>query len=338
MKLSILIPMFNAKNYIGNCIDSLLNQDLSQDDYEIIIMDDGSKDNSVEIVKAYIKKHKNISLYQESNSGAFSTRNKLLKLAKGDYIYNLDADDYIVHNCLAIFLNIAESKQLDIIGFDTIETSDLDKLELTKSIDLETVEYITGKELIENYIHYRHEIWWYFIKRDFLIKHNMVFNNNEYNADVMFTLEALIKSEKVGYFPISIHRYVQTENSLMRSTNWEVVRKRIEYLQMMIGNSSQLINTLNTGSNSEVLLENMRYRRDIFTFFNIINMLRNPFSLSYVKSKITVFKSLGAYPINNFNNFKYSGIHYRILLFIINNQSFLNTLFLVKNWFTKSFK
>jgi len=87
MKLSILIPMYNAQDYIGNCIDSLLHQNLSEDDYEIIVMDDGSSDNSVGIIEAYIKQHKNIRLYKESNSGAYSTRNKLLKLAKGNYIF-----------------------------------------------------------------------------------------------------------------------------------------------------------------------------------------------------------------------------------------------------------
>lgn len=338
MKLSILIPMYNAKNYIGNCIESLINQDISLEDYEIIIIDDGSKDNSADIVNRYAKQHKNISIHKELNSGAYTTRNKLLKLAKGDYIYNLDADDYIVRNCLGTLLDLAVSKQLDIIGFDTIETLNLDKLDLPNSIEPKETKHSTGKEFIEEYVHFRHEIWWYFIKRDFMIEHHMSFNKNEYNADVMFTLEALGNAEKVGYLPIPLHRYVQTQNSLMRSKNFDITCKRIEYIQMMINNSSQLINNLNKDSNSDVLLKNMRYRRDVFTFFNILNMLRNKFRLVYVKNKIKSFKLTGAYPIKNFNNYKYTSLRYRILLAIINNEKLIYTLILIKNLFSKPIK
>ena len=107
---------------------------------------------------------------------------------------------------------------------------------------------------------------------------------------------------------------------------------------MMINNSSQLINNLNKDSNSDVLLKNMRYRRDVFTFFNILNMLRNKFRLVYVKNKIKSFKLTGAYPIKNFNNYKYTSLRYRILLAIINNEKLIYTLILIKNLFSKPIK
>jgi glycosyltransferase involved in cell wall biosynthesis len=323
--------MYNAKNYIGNCIESLLHQNISEDDYEIIIIDDGSTDNSVEIVNEYAKCHKNIVLHKKPNSGAYTTRNKLLKLAKGDYIYNLDADDYIVHNSLMELLEIAEINQLDIIGFETTETSSLDKLGLSKAIKARETVIIKGKEFIENYPHLRHEIWWYFIKKDFMLKHNMTFNTNEYNADVMFTLEALLEADKVGYLPISIHRYVQTQDSLMRSKNFDITCKRIEYIQMMIDNSSKLISKVESESYSDTLITNMKHRRDVFTFFNIVNMLRNPFGKSYIKDKIDMFKAVNAYPIKNFTQHRYNTFLYRILTRILNSESMLYALLTVKN-------
>lgn len=327
--------MYNAKNYIGNCLDCLLKQNMSKEDYEIIIIDDGSKDNSVELVESYAKLHKNIKLHKEPNSGAYTTRNKLLKLAKGDYIYNLDADDYVVHNCLDELLNIAEINQLDIIGFDTVETAALDKTKLEQPINEDNTVLTSGIKFIEDYPHLRHEIWWYFIKRDFMLKHNMDFNNNEYNADVVFTLEALLKSEKVGYLPISIHRYVQTQDSLMRSKNFDITRKRIEYIQMMITNSSHLINDVKS-KHSDTVFNNLQHRRDVFTFFNIVNMIRNPFGVAYIKSRIKAFKSVGAYPINNFNHFKYNTFRYRILASILNKEKVLYALISIKNMFSKT--
>lgn len=338
MRLSILIPMYNAKDYIGNCIESLLHQNISKDDYEIIIMDDGSSDNSVEIIEHYTKQYKNIKLHKEPNSGAFATRNKLLKLAKGDYIYNLDADDYIVHNCLGQLLQIAENNQLDIIGFDTIETSKLDKKSLVNTIEDDTDTFSSGKVFIEEHPHHRYEIWWYFIKKNFMLEHQMMFNNNQYNADVIFTLEALLKAPKIGFVKNSIHRYVQTEGSLMRSKDFKIISKRIEYLQMMIGNTSQLINSLKRDNNSERLINNIKHRRDVFTFFNLISMLRNPFGLKYIKSKIQDFKTVNAYPIKDFNKHRYNTLLYRVLRYIVNNETIFYTLISIKNIFYKPVK
>ena len=338
MKLSILIPMYNAKDYIGNCIESLLNQNIPEEDYEIIVMDDGSTDNSVAIVSEIAKSHKNIKLHTEPNSGTFTTRNKLLSLAQGDYIYNLDADDYLVKDCLKDLLHLAQTNQLDIIGFDTIETTSLEKVDLTKPISATDLKICSGKQFIENFPHLRHEIWWYFIKKDYLARHNMIFNNNEYNADVMFTLQSLLKADHIGYIPVSLHRYVQTENSLMRSKNFEITSKRLGYIQMMIHNTSELINGLNKENHSEALIDNLKHRRDVFTFFNIVNMIRNRFSLKYIKSRIKEFKETGAYPISDFNLYRYNTLQYRIMVSIVNSESLLYILISIKNLFLKPVK
>lgn len=335
MRLSILIPMYNAKNYIGNCLESILNQNIPEDEYEIIIMDDGSSDESVEIVSNLAKNHECIKLHKEPNSGAYTTRNKLLKLARGNYIYNLDADDYVVHNCFKELLESAEKNQLDIIGFDTIETSLLDKKDLEQEIDSDESNISSGETFIEEYPHLRYEIWWYFIRREFILEHNMSFNKNEYNADVIFTLESLLKANRVSYIEASLHRYVQTQDSLMRSKNFETISKRIGYIQMMIGNTSRLINGLDKESHSSTLINNISHRRDVFTFFNILDMFRNPFGLKHIKNKIEEFKLVNAYPIKDFNRRRYNTFQYRILRQIINNETILYTLILIKNIFSK---
>ncbi|WP_299362444.1 glycosyltransferase [Winogradskyella sp.] len=338
MKLSILIPMYNAKDYIGNCLESLIHQNIPEDDYEIIIMDDGSKDNSVDIVSEFIKNHKNIKLHKEPNSGAYNTRNKLLKLAKGDYIYNLDADDYIVHNCLKELLDCAEQNNLDVIGFKTQETSSLENIALNELISKKHLTLYDGLAFLEAYPLMRHEPWWYFVRSGFLSENNLAFNSNQYNADVTFTLKMFLEAKKVGYFDISIHRYVQSGDSIMRSKDLEIVRKRLEYMQMMILNKSKLINTVKSQSSSEVLVQNLSHRRDVFTFFNITKMLRGPFSLSYMKATITKFKDVGAYPMNDFNRFRYNTFQYRILRKILNNASMLYFLISVRRIFSKSIK
>lgn len=335
MKLSVLIPMYNAENYISNCIDSLLDQDLEEEDYEIIIMDDGSTDNSVTIVNEYRALHNNIVLKTETNSGSNTTRNKLFKLAKGDYIYYFDADDYIVSNCLGELLKKAANNELDVVGFETIQTLILDDNKLSHPITSKDIILSSGKAFIEDNPHLRYEIWWYFIKRDFMLEHNMSFNTNEYNGDVIFTLEVLLKANKLGHLPVSIHRYVQTQHSVMRNKNVEAVNKRIGYLNMMIVSTSQLINEIKTEGNSEVLIQNISHRRDVFTFFNIIGMIRNSFSSESMKLQIKAFRDVDAYPIKQFNHYRYNSLLYRSLVSLVNQEKILYPLLSVRNVFSK---
>ena len=333
MKLSILIPMYNAENYIGNCIECLIHQDLHQDDYEIIILDDGSTDTSVSIVTSYQKHYKNINLHLEPNVGAYSSRNKLLKLAKGNYIYNLDADDYLVHNCLGKLLALSEKHNLDVIGFDTVETMSIDSHNLNKAITENDLIVTPGVEFIENHLYFRQEIWWYFIKRSLLQDLNLSFTNNEYNADVLFTSKILLNAERVGYIPYEIHRYVQTQDSLMRSNDFKILSKRLNYLHQMIVNQSRLINNIEI--DRPVVINNMAHRRDVFTFFNIMNMIRNPYAKLYVKDKVKGLKNEGAYPIRNFNTGNYNTSLYRILRYIVNKESLIYSIISIKNLFVK---
>ena len=114
MKLSILIPVYNAERFIERCLNSLIIQDLDKNEYEIIIINDGSTDNSLEIVENYSKEHANVVFYSHENQGVVATRNKLLKHAKGTYIYFLDADDYLAHNSFGVILEFALKNDIDI--------------------------------------------------------------------------------------------------------------------------------------------------------------------------------------------------------------------------------
>lgn len=98
MKVSIIVPVYNSSNYLRACLDSLVNQTLS--DIEIIAIDDASSDNSLAILEEYQKKYKNLIkvLKNNKNIGQSATRNKGIKIAKGDYIGFLDSDDYVNYN------------------------------------------------------------------------------------------------------------------------------------------------------------------------------------------------------------------------------------------------
>ena len=118
--ISIIIPVYNAERTLCKCLDSILEQNFNN--YEIILVNDGSKDSSLEICKEYSSKHQNISVINQNNAGVSSARNAGLEIAKGDWITFIDSDDYIedvFFNCLDTYnedLIILNSKNLSPTG------------------------------------------------------------------------------------------------------------------------------------------------------------------------------------------------------------------------------
>lgn len=126
MLLSIVIPIYNAEHYIGKCLDSILYQGIAPDSYEIVIVNDGSTDESSSIVRQYILKYPFIKLYNQVNQGQSAARNYGMSMANGDYIQFMDADDFLIENSLSKIVDFANNghahaepqKTYDIIAFD----------------------------------------------------------------------------------------------------------------------------------------------------------------------------------------------------------------------------
>ena len=120
MRLSIIVPAYKVADYIEKCIRSLEFQDISKEDYEIIVTNDGSPDNCREIVEQLQKEFQNIILINQENQGVSIARNNAIAIAKGNYIMPIDPDDYVLSNTFSAFLSRAETQNLDVLylGFE----------------------------------------------------------------------------------------------------------------------------------------------------------------------------------------------------------------------------
>ena len=119
-KISVVIPMYNVEDYLRECLNNIIGQTLK--DIEIICVDDGSPDNSAQIVTEYIEKHKdkNIKLIRKPNGGLSSARNAALDVAQGEYVYFIDSDDYIDTDCLELLYKRASEDELEILFFNAV--------------------------------------------------------------------------------------------------------------------------------------------------------------------------------------------------------------------------
>lgn len=111
--ISIIIPVYNTEEYISDCLDSILSQ--TYKNFEVIIVDDGSTDNSFNIVKNYQKNNDNITVLHIGNSGVSAARNLGIQLAKGEFLFFVDSDDTLYDHCLLSFVNEYTDKNLDLL-------------------------------------------------------------------------------------------------------------------------------------------------------------------------------------------------------------------------------
>lgn len=176
--ISIIVPVYNAGKYLKECIESLINQ--TYKDIEIICINDGSTDNSLNILEKYAQKDNRIKIYSQENKGESETRNLGLKLAKGKYIMALDADDKCSLDTIETSLKIAEKKQLDIvINFLNV------RLNLDKRMPSE-ISYTT--------------VWQVFYKKKLLENNpDITYNKNlQMGPDAVFTHKLLGLTSKIG--------------------------------------------------------------------------------------------------------------------------------------------
>lgn len=228
IKISIIIPVYNVEAYLEKCINSLINQTIKE--LEFIFVNDGTKDNSVSIIKKYQKKDKRIKLLEKTNGGQASARNLGLKHAKGEYIAFLDSDDFVSENMYKTLYNRAKKDNLDIVLCNYFLVYK-DKTEKNQnSITKEKEKKLTPEE----YVILSPSPWNKIIKREYLEKQNFIFPEGIIYEDFASIPLLGLDNPKVVYLNECLHYYVQSDSSTMRNKEYkkkyEDIFQAVKYL------------------------------------------------------------------------------------------------------------
>lgn len=235
-KLSIIIPVYNVEKYLEECLNSVYKIKL---DKEVILVNDGSLDNSLKILRKYKEKYdEETIIIDQENKGLSGARNSGLKIAKGEYISFIDSDDMVLPD---VYKEVYEKGKLDnldiIIGTGSYYYSGSEVKNFRRNKKLSELGIITGKNYLiqsSKLRSYREEVWDDFYKREFLIKNNLKFKEGIYHEDVLFSFEAFIKSERVRFYNYPFYLYRQRENSITKNMNIKnYIDKKIILLEML---------------------------------------------------------------------------------------------------------
>ena len=250
--VSFIVPAYKAEKTIKRCLDSILNQQESGIDFEVIVVDDGSKDKTKEIIEKYpAKLKKKINYFWKRNGGVSDARNYGVKKAKGDYIIFVDSDDYI-NKRLLLDIRKYINKGIELIKWNPMWIYEGELEKIYQPVP-DTFESLTGEEGF-NRLWYKDPmlccLWNYCFKKELIMEFPKGMLHEDYATIPLMILRAktFTHIDKYEYF------YVQTDNSIMRGSDETKEKKKLEdYLV----HTDNLLKQIKEENVSEYTKENM---------------------------------------------------------------------------------
>ena len=283
-KFSIIIPVYNVENYLKRCLDSVLNQTCQ--DFEIILINDGSTDNSKKICNDYQKKYKDkIKFITKKNGGLSNTRNTGLKYATGEYILFIDSDDYISHTMLDE-IRIYENKH-DIIGFQHKQLNDI--TDNRHHLNILDGFNSTGQDFLNEVCDTNQlfmMVWKYVYRRQFLKDNNLKFHENIIHEDQEWTVKTLCLAKTFTFIDKELYFYEDKRTgSIMDTRN---IKSEISHV-LVANELNDFIHSYNIES---VLKKKLKHRIFDMYYYHGLNII----------SEEVVFEHKKV--LNNFTNIK----------------------------------
>jgi glycosyltransferase involved in cell wall biosynthesis len=295
-------------------------------DYEIIVVDDGSKDRTAEIVSEWARKHPQIRLVSQENQGNGAARNTGMSQATGTYTYFLDADDYIARNTLGTLMPLLVENNLDILGFASknVHTSDsVSSINSKSTVKMDPV--LHGIDFLGTY-NYKAEVWWYIIKKSFYFESGAFFYDRKFVQDSYFTPTLFSKARRTAFIDYDVHRYRKSNNSITRNTSIAHLNKHFKDLSFSVQKLYDLRHSLvKQGVTNKMALQRLHAKQQRYVFIIIVRFMRSPLKISQLKDMLSDYSALEAYPMDKFMTIPdYRSVAYQLLTFIFNRQALLN--------------
>ena len=226
IKLSVVIPVYNVEQFLVRCVESVLNQDLEDEEFEVLLINDGSTDKSDEIGKQLAAQYSQIHYFEQENKGLGAARNLGIRNSNGKYILFLDSDDWIETKVLKNLLTKAEQDNLDMLIYNSrrvFENGENKNIEVTYLPN----HLYTGENLI---LETRVDVLpcANFYRKSILIENIISFEEGVFYEDPDFYFKFILNSERIMYVPEMVYNYYFNENSITLKTEKNHINKKIK--------------------------------------------------------------------------------------------------------------
>lgn len=218
MTLSIIIPIYNVERFIAQCLESIYSQHFPLEQFEVIAVNDGTPDHSMDIVECFAKKYTNLKIVNQENQGLSVARNTGMLHADGDYIWFVDSDDWLTNNSLSVvWKNIQQNPQIDV--FSTVLMMQYEKNGNAEIEYKPNLRVRSGRDyMFRNSNANRGACQRYIFKKTFLEKYDLKFMPGVYHEDGEFSNRMLYLADELMIIPQPVYNYrIRTSGSIMSS-------------------------------------------------------------------------------------------------------------------------
>ncbi len=227
LKLSVIVPVYNVEKYLHKCVDSLLNQKLPSEEYEIILVDDGSPDRCGEICDEYASHYANVKVVHRENGGLSAARNSGIEVARGQYVQFVDSDDFLEPNVLKALVEKMEADRLDVLRFNYKNVNErYEEIEPNKDpkrwVNYSS-EVCDGHTFLNERLGPACYACQFIVRRELLTDY--MFKEGVYFEDTEWTPRILIKAQRVASTDMMVYNYLFREGSITQSVDEAKKRK-----------------------------------------------------------------------------------------------------------------
>lgn len=297
-RLSVLVPVYNVEPYLERCVKSIENQDLAKNDYEVLLINDGSTDNSLSIANKLAEEYPNVIVYSKQNEGLSQTRNFGLEHAQGKYIMHVDSDDFLIENTIGKILKIADENQLELCFYDAKTTWGYTQ----KRPPFTAYHVYTGEYILLNGMQVG-AVWKNIYSHDFLKKIGIRFYGNIAHQDVEYNYRLYPFAQKVMFTDICVYVYNKDNESITRTNDIRKKEKKVKDDLTVISNVSQFAYS----AEISLPLKNLLIRKMNSSIVSILYSFldkKSDYSFSFCKEMLQEVQSLSLYPIKGDTNSK----------------------------------
>ena len=322
MVLSIIIPLYNCKQYIRTCLDSILKQLPAAHICEIAVVDDGSTDDGASIVESFLNQYPNLRLIKQKHSGVSSARNRGFSETTGDYVWFIDSDDRLCQDCINEVLSVIEHEQPDMakFGYRNVTTPEagLDAPEgdfsyrVTHARDLEA-EILSG----------HNAVWAYIFKREVIDKAELRFDESlNILEDQVFLMELTCNAQKALIINANIYRRYKRSDSATQNRN-KTERRQYGIGTIRAAIAIKQFNERTKSSRSRIYYRATNEFCNLRAFFGLWAMVQSLCPNNDIDQQVMLLKQENLYPMHNFHFYECKGLRFTLALHVANHPLLL---------------
>lgn len=316
MRISFIIALYNTEIYIEKCIRSIyLNNKLPLNEYEVIVINDGSTDNGPLIVQRLKKEFSNITLINKENGGQSSARNIGFNVAKGKYLFCLDSDDFVNNSELLRALQYCEENTLDMLPV-AIQAFDESYKPLSNKKDGYSIidQVITGGEFMNRYV-VSGSMCRYFYRTSLLHQNELRLTEGIYHEDEEFVVKFMTYSHRVSYQAHSVYKQLVRHNSTINNRD---KKHRLKLLDDLLTVISQLEIHRKSFDQKTLEYKGVLKKVEQLSVSVFLRMKADKLSFNEVKIITIRLRSLGVYPLK----ISILSLKFKLMALLFNSNSF----------------